>query len=240
MKKGHIQIKKVHQYVYHETEELIQKKKVHQIVIFPDDSASFPGRDECYQCPQVTYSPNAGSLCLNYPAGTTSNKSETSCHECSIGRYVDKGIWKICDNGKYASPDGTQCFSYPAGTYTTNSINFFDCPAGFYSGMASAKCYQCSYGYFSAPKSEKCTMFPAGTFSGYGASGCTKCKFGTFAKRGYYSCFKYDKGYYSPSGSNKCFECPKNTYAPEKQSSHCKKDPSGSKPGSANCPKPKQ
>ena len=92
VKKGHIQIKKVHQYVYHETEELIQKKKVHQIVIFPDDSASFPGRDEGYQCPQVTYSPNAGSLCLNYPAGTTSNKSETSCHECSIGRYVDKGI----------------------------------------------------------------------------------------------------------------------------------------------------
>jgi hypothetical protein len=81
-----------------------------------------------------------GSLCLNRPPGETSNKGATSCHKCPPGRYVDKGICKICDNGKYASPDGTQCLSFPAGTYTTNSINCIPCLAGFYSGMASAKC----------------------------------------------------------------------------------------------------
>jgi len=50
--------------------------------------------------------PNIGSLCLDCPPGTTSDKGATSCYKCPAGRYVDKGIWKICENGKYASPDG--------------------------------------------------------------------------------------------------------------------------------------
>jgi len=72
----------------------------------PAGYSSFPGREECYKCPQGTYSPNMGSLCLNCPPGTISDKGATSCYKCPSGRIVDKGICKLCDNGKYASPDG--------------------------------------------------------------------------------------------------------------------------------------
>jgi hypothetical protein len=48
-----------------------------------------------------------GSQCLDCPPGEASNKGATCCHKWPPGRYVDKGICKICGNGKYASPYGT-------------------------------------------------------------------------------------------------------------------------------------
>lgn len=48
---------------------------------------------------------------LIFPPGTTSENWAIICQKYPAKRYVDKGIYKIYDNGKYASPDGIQCLS---------------------------------------------------------------------------------------------------------------------------------
>lgn len=190
------------------------------------------GSDKCIACEAGKYSITTASddseNCLHCEEGKISEKGETACEICEIGKWAKNSIECIeCSEGKYSSTyniiSDTECKLCPMGKYSDkrgldNENDCIPCEEGKI-GLARGAtsndtCLTCEKGKFQYSESE-CISCPIGWVSKQQSTSCDLCDIGLYANID--SCIPCSKGKYSSTyniiSDTECKLCPIGRYS---------------------------
>ena len=190
------------------------------------------GSNECLACESGKYSITPASddseNCLHCEQGRISNKGETACEICGIGKWSKYSIECVeCSKGRYSSTyniiSDTECKLCPIGKYSNNTalsdenecISCEEGKIGLTNGATSfSSCFSCESGKFQFSENE-CKECPLGWVSQKESKNCNLCDIGLFANVG--SCIACSKGKYSTIyniiSDTECKLCPIGKYS---------------------------
>ena len=183
------------------------------------------GSDNCIACVagkfSITPASDDSENCLNCEQGRISDKGETACVICEIGKWAKNSIECIeCSKGKYSSTYSIiadiECKLCTIGKYSNNTglnnenqcISCEEGKIGLTEGSTSrGSCFSCESGKFQFSENE-CKECPIGWVSKKQGSGisdrgetaCVICEIGKWAKNSI-ECIECSKGKYSSTYS---------------------------------------
>ena len=170
------------------------------------------GSNQCVACEAGRYSITTASddstNCLHCEQGRISEKGETACEICEIGKWAKNSIECIdCSVGKYSSTynivSDMECKLCPIGKYSNNEglnneNNCISCQEGKIGLQQGAtdsnSCLSCEIGKYKFSENE-CNNCPQGWVSQKQSTECQLCHLGLYADTD--TCLPCSKGKYS-------------------------------------------
>lgn len=121
------------------------------------DCQTQQGSSTCWDCPALTYSPDAGATaCLSCAFGWFPDKNQTSCVQCGAGTYESgPTTCAQCKQGYFSSSAAQSSCQLCSNTV----------PGSFANGTGQSSCSLCPQGRFSLPGFTQCEACPLGQWN---------------------------------------------------------------------------